>query len=230
MKPFSPIFEIKEEDISYLDNFLLDKDGVLRPMPAMFYYDLPVNHRLLFAVKKGIYQFITIEMLEWLKEKIGNLNAIEIGAGNGGLCKALEIRGIDNFCQNRPEIKLMYDVTKQPTVSYGKHLINFDANAAVLFMNPDIVVGCYITQRGTLDQFMKEGIAGTPIAIDEREILDNGKTLILFGSMSSHGDKYILKEYKHEALYFPWLITRNPDQKGNRVWIISPEKIKYENA
>lgn len=212
-------------NVSLLEALLLDEEGVLRPMPASFYYDIPANDVAVFAHKNGIYQFITVEMLDWLKEIIGSRTAIEIGAGNGGLCKALQIKGVDSFMQLRPEIKAMYDSMKQPIISYGRHVINFDGNAAVAFWNPEIVVGCYITQRSTFKQYM-QGTVGIPAAIDEREILNNDIPLILFGTMGSHGDKYILKEYKHESYYFPWLITRNPDQKGNRVWIIYPEKIK----
>ena len=97
---FSKFSIIKTEDISYLDKFLLDDNGILRPVPKEFLETIPHEHLQLFAVKSGIYQFVTIEVLQWLKGELQGYNAIEICAGYGTIGRCLQIPMIDRKLQD----------------------------------------------------------------------------------------------------------------------------------
>lgn len=105
---------------------LFDEDGTLQPMPAAFWAEMPREDRQRFGYVHGLYSFPTLETIATLKAMLP-AGALEIGAGNGGYCKALEIRGTDSYMQERPDIAAHYAATRQPTVKYGAHVERLDA-------------------------------------------------------------------------------------------------------
>lgn len=87
---------ITSADVLYLDKILLADDGRIKLLPYTVYKDIPSVHLMAWGTWRARYSFPTIEMIEWIKDKIGDRKAIEIGSGNGDLGFHLDI-----YSQNR---------------------------------------------------------------------------------------------------------------------------------
>lgn len=84
------VWILPNNDVSYLDKVLIGKDGYLNAVPYSDITNIIPEHLQLWCVKNAVYQIITKELIEFLKEKI-NGNVIEIGSGNGSLALHLGI-------------------------------------------------------------------------------------------------------------------------------------------
>lgn len=204
-------------DVSYLDQILLSPEGFIKPVKAQILHSLDLNDRQLWAVKNAVYQFITEEMITFLKAVIGKRAAIEICAGNGAIGRSLSIPATDDYQQQRPDIKAYYEfIIRQAPTSPPSDVTKMEACEAVRYYKPQVVVGGYVTQ------LYKEGdegkIPSSVYGVDEEWILDNTECYVIFGNINSHNQKRIF-ERNHVELHFPWLVTRSLDQSDNRVWI-----------
>src|ERR1700690_4415380 len=108
------------EDLFYLDG---------RPLilPASSYALTTAQERGLLGLKTGTYGFLTLPLIEWLRDRIGDRSAIEIGSGNGALALALGIPATDSKMQDDPKIAALYGAMGQTTVSYGDNVKRFNA-------------------------------------------------------------------------------------------------------
>lgn len=204
-------------DIEYLEKLLLDEDGNLKVINYDYLKYVPQDHLSQFCVEQGFYIIPTIELLLYLQEEIGDdfENTIEIGAGHGAISRLLGIRAVDNFMQDDPKIKAHYDLLKQKTVPYGKHVERIDANSAVKKYNPNIVIGAYCTHLYNPAEHWREGNA---YGIDEKKIIRKVKKYIHIGNEKVHNKKPILKEKKREVKA-NWIIGRSQYPKSNVIWI-----------
>lgn len=84
---------------------LFDEVGTLQPMSAAFWAEMPREQRQVFGHLHALYSYPTTELIATLKAMLP-AGTIEIGASNGGYCKALGIRGTDSYLQERAEIKM----------------------------------------------------------------------------------------------------------------------------
>lgn len=209
------ISELQNLDISKLEKRLL-KNGKLIPIS---YYELNNDYTQeqisLFCHKHAIYQILTLELLDFLKNEIGD-DCIEIGSGNGAIGNALNIPMYDNFMQERADIKLTYAMMGQPTIVYGDNIINLAANEAVKKVKPKTVLGCWVTQ------LYKEGISenGNMYGIDEIEIFEQIDKYILVGNEKTHGNKDLFKKYKPKEYQPHWLISRSMSRSLNKIYIL----------
>lgn len=207
----SESYNIVREDISSVENQVFD-GGVLKVMPSSFYKSLDENKVKLLMWKHGIYVLPTKELVDWLKENIIG-GAIEIGAGVGTIGRALKIPTTDSRMQERPEIKMMYSLSNQPTINYPYDVEKLNAEEAIIKYKPDTVIGCFITHK-----YEEKIGSGNALGVQEEFILENVGRYINIGNLHTHRDKPILKN-NPIAYNFDWLITRSNDQSINRIWI-----------
>lgn len=185
---------------------VLDANGHPKVMPASFYADTSQEERSLFAVRNGLYGLHTQELVDWLRAFIGQRSAIEIGAGNGVLAKALGITATDNFMQDNPAIRLLYEQSKQPPVKYGQDVERIDAAAAVRKYRPQVVIGSWITRRYTAAEPER---GGNMFGVDELDILAHCQHYVLIGNARVHANSALVNHGDPEQLLTPdWLYSR----------------------
>ena len=144
------MWEVKE-----LSRIAMDDAGVHKPIPFAEANRFSQEAISGFCHEHGLYQFLTTELIDFLKEEISSLPALEIGAGNGGLCKALRIIGTDNRIQERPDIAAQYAAMQQPVIRYGNHVEWLDAHAAIQKYRPAVIVGAWVTDI-SMNQNMRD--------------------------------------------------------------------------
>lgn len=162
---------------------VMGPDGRMRVLPAAFWQQTTDVERAWFGHRHGIYGFPTTELVDHLRELIRGRSAIEIGAGHGVLADALGIPGVDNRHQEWPEVKAFYRTVGQPTVSYGRNIVEADAQDAVSVYRPQVVIGSWVTHRYDPLRHYAGGNAYGP---DLEWIADRCETLILIGNRRVH--------------------------------------------
>lgn len=195
---------MQPQDVSYLDEKLLDSDGNLRILPASVYEEIPWEHLRLWTHFRAIYGLITVELVEFLKKLISGRRAIEIGSGNGALGRALGIPMTDNFMQTWPDVKLLYMMQGQPLITYGPDVEQMDAIKAIQHYKPEVVVASWVTQ------FSDGSRPGSMYGIDEEKLLDLVDTYMMFGSIKNHDHKVICQR-DHKVIQKPWMWSRSQD-------------------
>lgn len=210
---------ITEDDLAvqYLDKVFLDEKNNPKIVSAKDIQQIPSIHFQVWANSHTIYQFVTHEMVDWLKNELGDKLAIEIGSGNGLLARSAGITATDSYLQENPKIIEFYKSIGQPLIKYPDYVQKFEALEAVMHYKPHTVVGAFITQYGTIQE-RNAGIPCNPDGPKEWEILKHVKKYILFGNKNTHEGKRIFK-FPHREYYYPWLFSRAFDQALNRVWI-----------
>ncbi len=201
-------FDLTEKDVAYLDATLLDEHGLVRVLPAAALREIKVDHLRFWLHARAIYTLPSVELIDWLKTKIGGRSAIEIGSGNGAVARALGIQGTDNFCQTWPDVKLYYETGRQPTVAYGKDVVRLDALKAISAYKPKVVVACWVTHLFRDDESER---GGNMYGVDEDAVIDSVECYIHVGATSSHSKKRVLAR-KHEELRPDWLFGRGAPQ------------------
>ena len=96
-----------------LSPLVFDDHGEFKILPASFWHNTTLPERAMLAVKHGMYVLPTLELIDHLKKLIAGRRAIEIGAGNGILAKALGIHATDNHMQARPKYIAHYTALGQ---------------------------------------------------------------------------------------------------------------------
>ena len=188
------------------------RDGRLDPMPAAFYATVPQNDLSIFCVRRGFYCLPTVELIEWLRERIGGRKAIEIGAGNGAIGRALGIPMTDSRQQERPEMAAYYASLGQATVSYPDDVEKLSAAAAVEKYKPEVVIAAWVTHRYYTHS---HELGGNQWGVDESRL--RVATYIHVGHEGVHAQKPILKR-EHETHRLPFLYSRSMTLK-NVVWV-----------
>lgn len=182
----------------------LDADGRLKVLPAAFWAATTREERALFGHTYGLYSFPTVELVEHLKEIIGDRKAIEIGAGHGVLAEALDIPATDSYQQRLPKYRAIYELAKQPLVPYGPNVKAYDAKQAVKKYRPDVVIGCWITEKYSKQ---RPWAGGNEAGIDEGALVDAVDTFVLVGNQKVHCDKLIWNR-PHKIEYPPYVFSR----------------------
>lgn len=198
---------------------ILEPTGALKLMPYSYYEGLDWVQLRLWCHHNARYGLPTIELVEWLKDYIGDRKAIEIGAGSGDLCHHLDIPGTDNYQQTWPDVRMFYAISGQPTIIYGTWVENIAALDAVKKYKPDIVIGSWITHWVDPDKAVGIG-GGNMYGVKEDELLDYGVTYIMIGNLAIHGHKPILR-LPHEELQFPFVKSRAHKRELDRIFIWS---------
>ncbi|PZP94151.1 MAG: hypothetical protein DI587_26315 [Variovorax paradoxus] len=183
---------------------LLDEHGTLCVVPASVLSATTAQERLVLGLRHGLYSYPTEELVAFLRERIGGRRAIEIGAGNGVLAKALGIPATDNRQQEEAEFRAYYAARDQATVQYGDHVEKIDAAAAVKKHQPQVVVASWVTHR--YDP-RRPRAGGSVTGVDEEDIIQSCEEYIFVGNEQVHEHKSIWS-LPHEKLTPPWLYSR----------------------
>lgn len=206
-----------DTDISQLEASLLNENLDLQAQPASFFKDFSQEQLMCFGVKYAVYQFPTWELIEFLKDEIGDKKAIEIGSGNGVFGRYLGIPATDSYIQQTPPIKEFYRAIGQPTVNYGANVEKLEAVKAVQKYQPEIVIGCWVTQWGQSSVIANSSFVG----IKENLIMafPSVKKYIVVGNEDVHKHKMIAKTHKVKELRFPWIISKAVNPSKNLIYI-----------
>lgn len=198
------VFELDPSKIRDISSDALDSDGRLKVLPAEFWAGTTPNERALFGVTHGLYSFPTVELVEHLRTVIGDRTAIEIGAGHGVLAEALGIVATDNFQQRMPKYRAVYEAIRQPIVPYGPNVEDLDARQAVRRHRPQVVIGCWVTQK--YDK-RRHFAGGNEIGVDEEQLLGRVETYVSVGNQKVHRGKVIWQR-SHEIIHPDWVYSR----------------------
>ena len=163
----------------------------------------------------GTYVLPTQELIDYLRTEIGDMRAIEIGAGNGVVGRTLGIPITDSCLQrDNKRVRQYYAMCGQPVIDYPKDIIKAEAMSAVVRFRPECVIGCYCTHK-----WDEETQSGNDWGIDFERLLLSVKKLILVGNRITHMHNPIMKK-PHVEERFQGLITRaGIDEVTNCVFI-----------
>lgn len=107
-----------------------------------------------------------------------------------------------------------YDSIKQKPVSPPKSVFKFEANEAVNYFKPDMVIGSWITEK------YRGGDNGSMWGVDEETMLSKIKYYIHIGNDNTHNYKFVFQNSTQETFRFPWLVSRGRDKSKNHIKII----------
>ncbi|MGF7535464.1 hypothetical protein AAGG74_17570 [Bacillus mexicanus] len=208
---------IEKQDVSYLDELLLDEKGNLKILSYEDLKEVPQTHLTTFCVKKGFYSIPTKELISFIYEEIKEdyISTIEIGSGNGTIAKSLGIKGTDNYLQHRPEVKAHYELLQQTIVPYGENVEKLDALAAVRKYQPENVIAAWVTHKYNPDQHWR---GGSEFGVNEETLLSNINKYIFVGNKHVHSKKPLL-ELKHREIKEPWILSRSQHSDDNFIAI-----------
>lgn len=206
---------LPNENVDYLDDLLLD-NGLLQVVPASVLAAIPQVHLSIWGNKKGVYCIPTVELIDWLRQKVAGRSAIEICSGNGAIGRALGIPRTDSYNQTTPQMLAYYALYNQTPIFPPEDVQRFEANEAVDHFKPEVVIGSYVTQKYIPSD---EGRVGSSLyGVDELVLVPKVKAYITIGNDSSHGDKRICQRI-HKVFRFPWLYTRTMEPENNGIYV-----------
>jgi hypothetical protein len=207
---------LPNENTDYLDELLLDGNGLLKVVPASILQSANPTHLIMWGNKKGVYCLPTTELIEWLQEQISGRSAIEICSGNGAIGRALNIPRTDSYIQTTPEMMAYYALLSAIPIFPPEDVLKFEANEAVDHFKPEVVLGSYITQKYLPGDENEPKVGSSLYGVDELALLPKVKTYITIGNKLTHGDKRIRK-FPHQTFQFPWLFTRSVKPQNNEI-------------
>lgn len=215
---------INNQDISYLDKILLNEKGLLIVKDAKIYKNIPIDHLALFGHNHGLYCFPTTELIDWILNLtfFDKSKAIEIGAGQGALGRALGITLTDSKLQNRPKIKAAYEIAKQPTIKYPPDVKRKAALKAIEKYKPEIIVGSWITHKYD-ETGWKPLNGGNLYGVTEEDILEKVKYYIFVGNFRVHKYKPIMS-IPHTTYQYDWLYSRSMHREDDFIAIWEGKK------
>jgi hypothetical protein len=204
-----PVFEVLQNnvDTSDLDRTMLDEHGGPKVVPAAVWRSIPGPQLRLWCHRHGFYGLPTTELVAWLRRQIDGRRALEIGAGNGSLGRALGIDAVDNHSQTWPAVALHYASLGQPVVRYGPNVEREDALEAVRRRRPQVVIGQWVTQYADPLLSPPPG-GGAPYGIREIDLIAEVETYIVVGNLAIHGRKNVCV-IDHAQITPGWVVSRS---------------------
>jgi len=198
-----------------LDGFLLDNiTKRIKLLPASVYEGLDRTELRIWCHYRARYLLPTVELVDWLKNRINGRRAIEIGAGNGDLGYHLGIKSFDNACQQYPDVKLAYLLAGQVPTNPPSDVMRVDAIQAIHDYQPEVAIGAWIT-----DKFVEGAFEGNMYGPNAYQIIQSVE-YIHIGTERIHGRRKIL-EFPHETFKPPGVVSRtsvNPPDDVIHIW------------
>lgn len=212
----SVVRRLEKDEIEFLNSFFF-KNGEFLYYPSTIVKQIPQSILTAYCHHHGIYGFPTTELIDFLKQEIGDSLAIEIGAGKGILGRGLGIKQTDSKQQLNKKVIMIYAAMRQPTINYPEYVYTLEANEAINRLKPEVVIGSWITHKWKpgMDRGNKGGVA-------EERIINKVKKYIVIGHEKIHYDKPILK-MDHRIVRPDWLMSRSLDTQGNTIYIWDQE-------
>jgi hypothetical protein len=216
--------QVNPRTLAMLDAHFLDANGRLKLLPAADYRKMPLQGLRIWANMRSHYGFPTMELVNWLKERIGGRRAIEIGAGNGNLGIHLGIPMTDSYQQvDDPETVAYFAMNGITPTRPPSDVEKEDGENAVRRRKPQVVVACYVTEKFMPRSHTDITAKGNSRGIRYDYIIERCETFILIGNEMTHGKNRALS-LPHEKFHFPWLVTRSEKQEMNRIWVWDNKK------
>ncbi len=211
---------VRRRDVLYLDKILFDESKNLRILPYAEIKSIPLLHLRAFCNVHAIYTLPTVELINYIKELlIPANNPIEICAGNNGLGKALGIISTDSHMQQTLEMHAYYTLLGQRVTSPPDDVLPLEALKAVKIMNPDYVIGSFVTQLFEKGDDINR-IPSSMFGVDELSLSRSVKSYIKIGNDEVHGIMRIM-DLPHKTVRPEFLITRVADQSKNGIYIFN---------
>ena len=198
-----------------LDDAAHDERGRLEVVPASTYRAFTPRQRSIWCVLRGYYCLPTTELIEALGPLLES-PAIEIGAGNGALGRALSIPMTDSYQQTDPRVREHYQRLRQQTVPYEPDVERLDSSDAINRYQPATVLGAWVTHRYDPNCHHR---GGNEAGIDESAILQApaGVRYVFVGHRRVHQSKPILG-VPHQTLEPDGLFSRALDPH-DVIWV-----------
>lgn len=214
IQPLNPII-FPTKNAENFDDILMDNNFV-KPLSYKEILKIDRDNFVYWCLQRGVYQYPTIELLEWLKNyfNVPISEVLEIGAGNGAFSRYLGTKATDSKIQETPELKHKYLLNNITTTNPPDDVEKINAIAAIKKYKPKIVFGTYISSR-----FKKGDVEGFQDGVDHEKLwnFEFIRKYIMVGNIRLHKNHTFLK-YKHEEYYEPWLISRS-EQTLNRIFV-----------
>lgn len=208
---------IENIDATYLDRLLLDDRGLPKAVRAQALLRIREDHRLAWAKQRGVYQFVTTELLDFLREIIGDRTALEICAGLGGIGRNLGIPMTDAAVHLNEMAQNLYGLLREVAIDPPDDIDRLEASDAVRKYKPQVVIGAYASQTSAYSLVMPHAPSSL-YGVYDLDILANCETYVLIGNAKTHADRLAFY-LRPKWIYEPWLITRSFDQTQNRIWV-----------
>ncbi|MGL5714844.1 hypothetical protein [Cetobacterium sp.] len=181
------------------------------------YYFKNKEYFLALLQSEAIYFLPTTETINFIKKEIeGFENVIEIGSGNGYLCRLLGITGTDSMCQlDKSIIKAYEDMGQTPIEYKNKDVLKYKDLEAIKTLKPDCIVASWTTVKKKYGDNKVDGFADG--VQDHLYILyPHVKKYIFVGHYDIHKSKEIMNFEDMNGILQPLL------SKGQGI------KIRYE--
>ena len=202
-----------------MDAELLDEEGRLKVVPASVYAGYSQDEIALWANRHAYYYLPTVEAVAFIREALLGApdRALEIGAGAGAFGRALGIRMTDSYQQERPEIRGLYELMKQPVIRYGRDVEKLDAHEAIEKYKPEVVVAAWVTNRKDDSRGAR---IGNPDGVWEEHVIgsDSVRRYVFVGHEQVHVAKPLLR-FPHATVLVPGLYSRTLQEGRNVVWV-----------
>lgn len=213
---------IDDGNTKQIDKILLDENGVIKPFHHDDLRGIDFQQLRMFCHKNAVYQLPTIDLITFLSGLFEDeKKVIEVGSGTGVIGRNLGIKMYDSHQQTFPEVKLHYDLMKQPTIKYGRDVLKMDGVKAIRLFKPSLVLACWVTAPKDID--------GNPLnmyGMDEEKILSLTETYVHVGTSTIHSNKLINKYDRFEILA-PWIVSRRPSKETLiSIWTLFPIEIE----
>lgn len=220
---------IKPEYLKIMSNMFI-KYPLNKPVPAGDIKEYPIDCWRILLGTLGVFQLPTIELIDFLNHMITDKTAIEICCGIGTIGKILRIPATDRKLYENINGSIAHNQilkTETPlnkyTSNFPDHVETLTANQAVEKYNPEVVIGCWVSQKAT------NKTIGSMYGVEEDKLLKKVNTYIHCGSSvnSAHYKKKILK-YKHYTIRADFLFDRASGRGLSEMKIWTDKEPKWD--
>lgn len=209
--------KLSERGLSALDDLLFDESGRMRVLEAGMLRALPHHALQYWASERGRYQFPTLELVQWLRERVAGRPSIEIGAGYGDIGRNVGLTLTDSHFQTSEEMRRLYGVMHTKPITPPSDVMKREGLAAAMRYRPAVCLACWVTQRYQPGD--EETQTGSCVGgVDFEALLPYVGELVFVGNAETHRSMR-LRSLPHEEFDFPWIVSRAHDQSLNRIWV-----------
>lgn len=185
---------LNPEKLTDISAELLLPNGKLKLLSYKDYQQFEWDDVRFFCWKYCRYGLPTIELIEFLKNQIGNRGAIEIGSGHGDLGYHLGIPMTDSYVQSDKDFIDTLALAGQNAISYPPDIEKLEALDAIAKYKPQVVVSSWVTHK------WREGQANGFIrGVEQDKILPQCETYILIGNDAIHKHSPIMAKAHHKV-------------------------------
>ena len=199
-----------------MDQALLEEGNrYLKLLPSSVYKAFPHEQLVIWCNRHQRYGIVTTELVDWLREQIGDRSVIEIAAGKGDLSHHLNIHPTDGYSQTTEYVKDCYESCGHIPLIPNPEVERLEAVQAIKKYKPKVVIASWLTQR-----YLSDPRTNYYYGVDETQVRILSMKYIHIGNTNVHGGKTVLRK-PHKKYVFPWLVSRAANQSQNAIWVFS---------